>query len=71
MCEEYESYDDRTGRPVAVRTVEFLVCVKCDQDKRAIDDPAHEEFLLQRYGERIEKLSQQGRLSKFCTMQDS
>ena len=31
------------------------------------DDPAHEEFLLQRYGERVEKLSQQDRLSKFCT----
>ena len=30
------------------------------------DDPAHEEFLLQRYRERIEKLSQD-RLSKFCT----
>ena len=31
------------------------------------DDPAHEEFLLQRYRERIEKLSQRDRLSKFCT----
>ena len=31
------------------------------------DDPAHEEFPLQRYRERIEKLSQQDRLSKFCT----
>ena len=31
------------------------------------DDPAHEELQLQRYGERIEKLSQQDRLSKFCT----
>ena len=30
------------------------------------DDPAHKEFLLQRYGEPIEKLSQQDRLSKFC-----
>ena len=30
------------------------------------DDPAHKEFQLQRYGERIEKLSQQDRLSKFC-----
>ena len=28
---------------------------------------AHKEVLLQRYGERIEKLSQQDRLSKFCT----
>ena len=31
------------------------------------DDPAHEEFLLQRKRERIEKLSQQDRLNKFCT----
>ena len=31
------------------------------------DDPAHKDFLLQRYGELIEKLSQQDRLSKFCT----
>ena len=30
------------------------------------DDPTHKELLLQRYGERIEKLSQQDRLSKFC-----
>ena len=30
------------------------------------DDPAHRDLLLQRYGERIEKLSQQDRLSKFC-----
>ena len=32
------------------------------------DDPAQpEEGLLQRYRERIEKLSQQDRVSKFCT----
>ena len=32
------------------------------------DDPAQpEEDLMQRYGERIEKLSQQERVSKFCT----
>ena len=31
------------------------------------DHPAQKEFILQRYGERIEKLSQQDRLSKFCT----
>ena len=31
------------------------------------DDPAHKELLLQRYGERIGKLSQQDKLSKFCT----
>ena len=29
-------------------------------------DPAHQNFLLQQYGDRIEKLSQQDKLSKFC-----
>ena len=29
-------------------------------------DPAHEEHLLQGYRERIEKLSQQDKLSKLC-----
>ena len=31
------------------------------------DDPVRNEFLLQQYGERVEKLSQQDKLSKFCT----
>ena len=42
----------------------------CDEDTHTplTDDPAqHEEDLLQRYQERIEKLSQQDRVSKFCT----
>ena len=30
------------------------------------DDHLHKDFLLQRYGERIEKLSQQDRLRKIC-----
>ena len=30
------------------------------------DDRARKDLLLQQYGERIEKLSQQDRMSKFC-----
>ena len=30
------------------------------------DDRAHKDLLLQKYGQRIEKLSQQDKLSKFC-----
>ena len=30
------------------------------------DDPTNQDLLLQQYGERIEKLSQQDKLSKFC-----
>ena len=40
-----------------------------DQDRCAFldsDDRAHKDLLLQQYGERIEKFSQQDKLSKFC-----
>ena len=41
---------------------------KRDQHRRAFDSDghAHKDLLLQRYAERIEKLSQQDKLSKFC-----
>ena len=35
--------------------------------KLLIDDPAQEEDLVQRYQERVERLSQQNRMIKFCT----
>ena len=70
MCEEFESYHDRTERPV-VGGQSSSSCVPSVIKKTNVllnnDDPAHQEFLLQRYEERIEKLSQQDRLSKFCT----
>ena len=31
------------------------------------DDPVNQDVLLQQYGKRIDKLSQQDKLSKFCT----
>ena len=31
------------------------------------DDPAQEEDLLQRYQERVERISQQNRVIEFCT----
>ena len=69
MCEEYESYHDGTGGPV-VRGQSSSSCVPSVIKTNLPlndDDPAQKEFLLQRYGERIEKLSQQDRLGKFCT----
>ena len=35
MCEEYETFHDRSGETRCGRTVEFLVCAKRDQDRRA------------------------------------
>ena len=37
MCEEYESFHDRTEKPCCGRTVEFLIRPKHDQDKRAFE----------------------------------
>ena len=42
--------------PSAIKTEVPLDC----------DDLAHKDLLLQQYGERIEKRSQQDKLSKFC-----
>ena len=68
MCDEYESCHDRTGRPVVrgQSSPSFVTSV-IKTNILLNDDPAHKEFLLQRYRERIVKLSQQDRLSKFCT----
>ena len=67
MCEEDESY--HAGRPVVGEqsSSSFVPNVIKTNVLLNNDDPAHEELLLQRYGERIEKLSQQDKLSKFCT----
>ena len=64
MCEEYESYHDRTGGPVVggQSSSSFVPSVITTNVPLNDDDPAHQEFLLQKYGERIEKLSQQDRL---------
>ena len=68
MCEEYEILHDGTGQPVVggQSNPSFVPSVIKTNVLLNSDDLAHEEFLLQRYGERIEKLSQQDRLSKFC-----
>ena len=67
FTEEYESFHDRTGKPVVGG--QFNPSFVPNVMKTNIlmtDDPAQEEDLLQRHQERIEKLSQQDRLSKFC-----
>ena len=58
MCEEYESYPDRTGGPIVMgQSSSSLVLSVIKTNIPLNDDPAHKEFL--------KKLSQQERLSKF------
>ena len=68
ICEEYESLHERTARPVVMRQSSSSIVLSAIKTEVPLenDDPAYQKFLLQQYEERIEKLSQQDKLSKFC-----
>ena len=67
MCEECNTCHDRTGRlVVAGQSNPLFVPGVLKTHIPLTDDLAQEEDLLQRYQERIEKLSQQDRVIKFC-----
>ena len=66
MCEERACHD-RTGRLVVEgQSDPSFVPSVIKTNILLTDDPAQEEDLLQKYRERIEKLSQQDRASKLC-----
>ena len=68
MCEECESLHDRSEQPVVMEqsSSSFVLSVIKKEVPLDCDDPVNQDLLLQQYGERIEKLSQQDKLSKFC-----
>ena len=68
ICEEYETLRERTVRPVVMGQSSFSLVLSVIKTEVPLDcdDPANQDLLLQQYGERIEKLSQQDKLSKFC-----
>ena len=68
MCKEYESLHERTESPVVMgqSSSSLVLSVMKTEIPLDFDDPANKDLLLQQYGERIGKLSQQDTLSKFC-----
>ena len=66
MCEEHESLHERTGRPDVVMGQSIVLSANKTEVSLENGDPANQNFLLQQFEERIEKLSQQDKLSKFC-----
>ena len=68
MCEEYETLPDRTAQPVVggESSSSLVLSVIKTETPLDCDDLANKDLLLQQYGERIEKPSQQDKLSKFC-----
>ena len=68
MCEEYESFHERTERPVVMgqSSSSLVLSVIKTEVPLDFDDRANQDLLLQQYGERVEKLSQQDKLSNIC-----
>ena len=66
MCGEYESLHGRSGRPDTVMGQSIMLSAIKTEVPLDCDDPTNQDLPLQQYGERIEKLSQQDKLSKFC-----
>ena len=68
LCDECKSCQVRTGRPVLVGQSDPLSVPTSVMitPTPLTDDPAQED-ILQKYQERVDKLSQQNRVIKFCT----
>ena len=69
LCEEYKACHVITGRPVLAAQSDPLFVPTSSLMKTPTpltDDPAQED-LLQKYQERLERLSQQNRVIKICT----
>ena len=66
MCEEFESLHDRSGQPDVLMGQSIVFNEIKAEVPLENDDPSHQNLLLQRFEERIEKLSQETKVSKFC-----
>ena len=67
ICEEFETLHERTERPVVMEQSSsslVLSVIKTDVPLDC-DDLANKDLLLQQYGERIDKLSQENKVSNF------
>ena len=66
MCEECESLHDRSGQLDLVMRQSIVLSEIKTEVPLDNDDPAYQNFQLQRYEERIERLSQIDKVSKIC-----
>ena len=66
MCEEFESHQDRSGQLDVLMGQSIVLSEIKAEGSLENDIPSHQNLLLQRYEERIELLSQENKVSKFC-----
>ena len=66
MCEEFENHQDRSGELDLLMGQSIVLSEIKAEVPLENDDPAYQNFLLQRYEERIKSLTQTDRVSKIC-----
>ena len=66
ICEEDESIHDRSGQPDVLMGQSIVLNEIKAEVPLENDIPSHQNLLLQRYEERIEMLSQENKVRKFC-----
>ena len=66
MCEEFESHQDRSGQLDVLMGQSIVLSEIKAEVPLENDIPSHQNLLLQRYEERIEMLSRENKVSKFC-----
>ena len=66
VCEEHETFRDRSGRQDKVMGQSIVLSEIKTEVPLEKDDPAYQNFLLQQNEERVERLSQTDKVSKFC-----
>ena len=66
MCEEFETHQDRSEQPDVLMGQSIVLSAMKAEVSLDNDIPSRQNLLLQRYEERIEMLSQENKVSKFC-----
>ena len=66
ICEENESLHDRSEQPDVLMGQSIVLSEIKAEVPLENDNPAYQNLLLQQYEERIERLPQENRVSKFC-----
>ena len=66
MCEEFETHQDRSGQPDVLMGQSIVFSEIKAEVPLENHHTSHQNLLLQRFEERIEMLSQEDEVSKFC-----
>ena len=66
MCEEFETRQDRSGQLDVLMGQSIVLSVIKAEVPLNNDIPSHQNLLLQRFEERINLISQENKVSKFC-----